>query len=119
MANPHKYTVYELDEPLFVGQGGADVQSEAAVGSLRQQQQQHQQQQRPGKVRQLDADSRAETAEPVEQLRLGGSTSSSGGNGVAAMEVEGDQEAAAAAAASRPELPPTGGIKFAPTGMCV
>jgi hypothetical protein len=107
--------VYVLDEPLMVGQGGGDVQSEAAVGDWQQQrqqwgQQQHQQRQhkRPGKVRQLDPASKAETDGPVEELRLGQMPAVSNAD-VAAMEVEG--------APAPVELPAAGAIKFAPTGV--
>jgi hypothetical protein len=114
VANPQKYTVYELAEPLFVGQGGADVQSEAAASSWQQQRQQWggppQQQQQTGKARQLDASSRAETEGPVEEFRLGASTAAAAAAAdVAPMEVE---ESGGVPA----ELPAAGSIKFAPTG---
>jgi len=104
--------VYVLDEPLLVGQGGADVESEAAAGSWQQERQQRGgppvQQQLHGKAKKLDASSRSEIEEPVEQLLLGGAGGIS--DDVAAMEVE-------TAPDSRPEPPAAGSIKFAPTGV--
>ena len=113
IVNPHKYTVYELDEPLFVGQGGGDVENQAAAGNWQQErqqwgQQQQQQQQRPGKVKQLDPGSRAETEGPLEELRVGvpaPAAAAAAGGDVAPMEVE---------EAGAPRELPTA-IKFAPT----
>jgi hypothetical protein len=118
VANPHKYTVYELDEPLFVGQGGADVASDAVAGSWQQQQQQRsqlqQQQQRPAKARHLDPSSRAETEGPVEALQLG--SAAGGSDYAAAADVAAPMEVEEAGGVSH-ELPAAGAIKFAPTGM--
>jgi hypothetical protein len=119
VANPHKYTVYELDEPLFVGQGGADVASEAVAGSWQQQQQQwshfQQQQQRPAKARHLDPSSRAETEGPVEALRLGSDAAAGCGDYAAAADMAAPMEVEEAGGVAR-ELPTAGAIKFAPTG---
>lgn len=123
VANPHKYTVYVLDEPIMVGQGGGDVASQAAADSWAEQRQQLL---AAGSSSgggggsgssTRDARRQAVLARAAAEAAAGAANGGGGGGGEcdAAMDVEEAGGDGQAGSDSTQVLPGAGAIKFQPT----